>query len=174
MTRALLVVVFILVGLACGSGGMISEKPFILTDRNPIGFDQLFGNATYICTTKTESLSVSNVGLEDLEISDITFSGSPQFRLMTLSNPPITVKGRQRTYLQVSFSPRRAILYTGRIAICSNADNTAGLTDAGVTCSTSGHFPLIVGVSGLGNALPDGGGADGGMGCNCPDGGGAC
>src|SRR5437762_11866595 len=79
MPRARLVVVAIFSSVTCTPSGMTTDKPFILTDRASLGFDQIYGGAEFICTSVQNSLIVSNEGLDDLKISDITYTGSGAF-----------------------------------------------------------------------------------------------
>jgi hypothetical protein len=121
--RLALVSLSILALTACGPKDR-PQKPFILTDRASIGFGMEFDSGTYIGTKPQESISISNEGLEDLIISAIELtSGAPEFSIMRLGTPPITVKGAMRTYLQIYFEPMAVRMYSGNIRITSNADN---------------------------------------------------
>src|SRR5687767_10576740 len=60
---------------ACGGEKPRPEKPFILADRASLGFGLENGQAVYIGTRPQQSLQISNEGLQDLNITDITLSG---------------------------------------------------------------------------------------------------
>ena len=126
---------------ACGEKPR-PTKPFILTDRASIGFDTEFASGTFIGTVPQQSLAITNEGLEDLVISEVSQTGDSAFGFMPTTMPPITVKGAKQTYIQLTFAPTQERMYMGAIVIKSNADNIKELS---------------IGLSGLGIAKRDGG-----------------
>jgi len=74
-----------------------------------------------------ENLSVNNEGLADLHISAIKFEGDSVFTVAPLVAPPVTVKGKQATFVNIIFAPTEPKTYTGKITIESDAENTKSL-----------------------------------------------
>lgn len=148
MLRATLIAVSIVVGCAaCGKGeDPLPAKPQLKLDRDSIGFGQEFNSGTYIGQSPLQSLRLENGGQQDLTITSVTFAGPSQF---TASQPAkTTLKSKEYTYVQLSFTPTEEKIYEGTLTIVSNADNTPMKT---------------VKISGRGIAPPDAGVSDGGM-----------
>jgi hypothetical protein len=124
--------------LSC-SGKPPPDNPFITTDQAAIGFNQIFGEGTYIGQSPNQALAITNNGLGDLHIKSITFSGDNVFTMTTVAPPPITLKGDQQTFVNVVFAPTESKMYTGKITINSDAENTM-----------SSNGDLVIAVSGLG------------------------
>ncbi len=135
----------ILVSLGCGETPP-PEAPFILTDKGSLGFGTEFNRpGVYLNASLANNLIVMNKGLSDLKIDDVTISGDDVFFMHVegqecsmlppkgmacspLSNIlPVTVKGKQQTYVEVFFTPRDVRVYSGAITIKSNADNVKNL-----------------------------------------------
>jgi hypothetical protein len=116
----------ILAVLACGPKPP-PDNAFITTDRGSIGFGQEFGSGTTIGQMPQENLAVNNLGLADLHITAITFTGDSAFTVKPLVAPPITVKGMQSTFVNIIFNPTEPKMYTGKINIASDAENTKSL-----------------------------------------------
>lgn len=140
MRIAAVTLISILAFAACGEKPR-PQKPFILTDRASVGFNQEFGGGTFIGTKPQQSLSISNEGIEDLVISEITKSGDGAFTMMAEKALPTTVPGAQRSYVQIYFEPTEAKDYAGKITITSNADNyktlEIGLSGRGIVPPTN-------------------------------------
>lgn len=90
-------------------------------DRDSIGFAQEFGSGTYIGTAPQESLLIENGGLETLTLHSATLQGDDAF---TLEGPLKTeLKGKERTFLRIIFSPTEEKQYQATITLSSNAEN---------------------------------------------------
>ncbi len=156
----------IVAALGCGEKPP-PEKPFILTDVASIGFDVQFGRGTYIGTAPVNSLTVTNEGLADLVIEDVSKTGDSAFTFVLdgqctiqggqrVCGPvadvlPKTVKGKQNTFIQVTFTPTEVRRYTGQLVIKSNADNFKELNVGLFGCG------VRAGVDGGTDVQPDGG-----------------
>jgi hypothetical protein len=133
IAATLLVVGIVL--MTCGEKPRPS-LPFILTERGSLGFGTEFGGGTFIGTVPQEHLSVSNEGLQDLKISDVTQSGDTAFAFrlegQAMGQPPssvlpLTVKPAMQTFIEFTFTPADVRRYHGAVVIKSNADNVADL-----------------------------------------------
>jgi hypothetical protein len=130
-------VTLLLLGLGCGPAEQpLPEKPFILTDVASIGFMTQFMSGTFVGTSILDSMSITNKGLTDLSITDVTQSGDSAFAFKlkdqmdgqpASSVLPIKVIGKQSTFIQFTFTPTEVKRYTGKITIKSNADNLPSL-----------------------------------------------
>lgn len=121
-------------------------KPQLIVDRESLGFGQEFGSGVYIGTTKTDSIQLMNGGLEDLKIESAVYSADPSF----VAEGPLklTLKGKETTFIRVTFTPTAEKVYTGSILIVSNADTNA----------TNKSAPMkTIGISGRGIKPGDGG-----------------
>jgi hypothetical protein len=136
------------------------EKPFIVTDVASLGFDTQFASGTFIGRSPINSLTVMNEGLTDLIISDVVQSGDSAFSYLLQGQMPgdppssvlpITVKGKQNTFIQFTFTPTDTRRYSGAVNVKSNADNIKDLPIAlfgcGIRQAADGGTP----------ELPDGG-----------------
>jgi hypothetical protein len=107
---------FILALVACEKESL-PQEPQLWVNREDIGF-----GLNYIGTKPQESLTIENHGLDDLTIESATLSGDGAF---TLEGPLKTVlKGKERTFLRVIFTPTAAKDYSSTLTIKSNAQNT--------------------------------------------------
>jgi hypothetical protein len=131
-------------------------KPFARVTPTSLGFGLKPSSCIYTGATVFESISVANVGIQDLHISQVTLSGDPAFgvRLENQANGapassvlPFIVKGFSDTVVKVTFSPLEEQAYFGRLEIVSDATNLPDLS-----------IPL----TGAGWRRPDAGSPDGG------------
>lgn len=107
---------------ACGKQ-VLPEKPQLVTDRDSIGFAQEFGSGTFIGTKPQESLYLENGGLQDLVIESVTKTG-PDAAAFELTGPTkTTLKGLERAFLRIVFTPTAERVYNATITIKSNAEN---------------------------------------------------
>jgi hypothetical protein len=94
-------------------------------DRIALQFGLEVGSGTFIGTKPIESISIRNGGLENLSVSAVTLSGDSAFSVKTEpATLPAAIKGKQYFFVQVSFAPTQAKLYSGTLTIQSNAENT--------------------------------------------------
>ena len=121
----------------------VGHRVDTVTDRDSLGFGQEFGSGAFIGTKPTDSIQITNGGLENLEISSATYSGDQAF---TAEGPlKMTLKGKETTFIRVIFTPTAEKLYTGSLLIVSNAES-----------NTKSSPMKTIGISGRGFA-PDGG-----------------
>ena len=94
-----------------------------------------FGNVT-VGTTNTQTVTLSNTGSANLNVSQVTVSGSG-FGLSGLTLPLTVAPGKSAAFT-VSFGPTAASNATGSVSILSNAPNsptTIALSGSGVAAS---------------------------------------
>lgn len=124
---------------ACGKESL-PQKPQLILDRDSLGFGLEFGRGTYIGTSPQESLLVENGGLEDLVFSSVTLTGDPAFKHEGPSKDRL--KGRERGYIRVIFTPTQLKDYAATLTLSSNAENTPtktiAITGRGVKQSADG------------------------------------
>jgi hypothetical protein len=118
--RARLLLWTSLVGLvACGPPAP-KEKPQISLDRTKLGFNQEFNSGTFIGTTTFNTVVITNEGVEDLVLSNVSISGSE----FTKTGPDLTTIPFHKTaVVEVAFTPTAPQLYSGSLTIDSNAEN---------------------------------------------------
>lgn len=122
------------------------QKPQLIVDRESLGFGQEFGSGVYIGTMKVDSIQIENGGLEDLKIDSANYTGDQAF----VAEGPLklVLKGKERTFIRVIFTPTAEKVYTGSILIVSNAETNA----------TNKSAPMkTIGISGRGFKPEDGG-----------------
>lgn len=103
----------------------LTNAPQACPDKGSLGFGREFGTATLLGTAPQETLTVRNGGVGDLIISSATLTGDSAFALSTEpSTFPATIAGNKYFYMRVIFTPTAAKLYTGRITVQSNAQNS--------------------------------------------------
>lgn len=117
--------------LACGKPPVACDpdtlmtKPQLCPDRESLGFAQEFGSGTFIGTSVPETLGIKNGGVQDLAISSVTFTGDSAFTMSTEpAMIPATIKGGKNFFVRILFAPTAAKIYTGKLKIESNAENT--------------------------------------------------
>lgn len=148
MTRPLVAIAWfgiIVASVGCGKESL-PQKPQLKVDRDSLGFGLEFGSGVYIGTQKTDSVQITNGGLEDLTISSAAYTGDGVF---TVEGPlKTTLKGKETTFIRVIFAPTAEKTYSGSILIASNAEENA----------TTKSTPMkTIGLSGRGFPAPDGG-----------------
>jgi hypothetical protein len=135
----------IVASLGCGKESL-PQKPQLVVDRESLGFGQEFGSGVFIGTSKTDSIQISNGGLEDLKIESAAYTGDQAF---VVEGPlKTTLKGKETTFIRVFFTPKAEMVYTGSILLVSNAETSA----------TTKSSPMkTIGISGRGFKQVDGG-----------------
>lgn len=128
---------------ACGKAPVVCDGETLTTnaqacsDRTSLGFAREFNSGTFIGTKPIDTIAIRNGGAQDLTITSANLSGDSAFTLVTEpAELPATIKANKAFYLQVTFAPTAAKLYTGKIVVESNAENGAtkefGLSGCGV------------------------------------------
>jgi hypothetical protein len=95
-----------------------------------------FGNVT-VGQTATQSITVSNSGNSNIDISQVNVSGAG-FSASGLT-PPVTLNPGQNATISVVFAPTASGSASGSVSIVSNATNspaTVALTGSGVTTTS--------------------------------------
>lgn len=130
----------------CGKESL-PQKPQLVVDRESLGFGQEFGSGAFIGTMKSDSIQITNGGLETLTIQSAAYTGDPAF---VVEGPiKLTLTGKTTTFMKVTFTPTAEKVYTGNILIVSNAENNA---------MTHSSPMKSIGISGRGFKFnPDGG-----------------
>lgn len=147
MTRLAAIAWFGIIVASSGCGKeSLPQKPQLIVDRESLGFGLEFGSGVYIGTMKTDSIQITNGGLQDLTISSATYSGDQVF---AVEGPlKTTLKGKETTFIRVIFTPTEEKMYMGSILISSNAETNA----------TTKSSPMkTIGLSGRGFKPGDGG-----------------
>ncbi len=106
-------------------------------DRESLGFGQEFGSGVFIGTMKTDSIEIQNGGLDDLKIETATYSverdpdGGIGEDAFTIEGPPkTTLKGKERTFIRIVFTPKGEKIYRGSVLIVSNAEDNPATKSA--------------------------------------------
>ncbi|NTX15386.1 hypothetical protein HUA76_31920 [Myxococcus sp. CA056] len=113
---------------ACGeSAEELPKTPQLVSDRDEMAFDREFNAGTFVGTSGFNSVMVTNMGEDTLEITDITLN-APSVFTMKVSNDytagtPLQVPSLKHVFIEVTFKPREAQVYQGTITIKSNAAN---------------------------------------------------
>ena len=111
-----------------GDPDFLTNRAQACPDRASLGFAQEFNSGTFIGTSVPEPLRIKNGGLEDLKVSSVTFSGDSAFTVNTEpSMLPADIKGNKNLFINVFFAPTEAKLYTGKITVQSNAEQSPSL-----------------------------------------------
>jgi hypothetical protein len=113
----------IVVSLAACGKQQLPDKPQLNLDRCAIGFAQEFGSGTVIGTRPQESLIIENGGLQDLTISSVTPSGADVSAFEVTGPTKSTLKGLERAYVRIVFTPTQERCYAMDLTINSNAEN---------------------------------------------------
>jgi hypothetical protein len=110
----------IVASLGCGKESL-PTKPQLIVDRESLGFGQEFGSGVYIGTVKTDTIQLTNGGLEDLVFESALYTGDQAF----VPEGPVktTLKGKQTTFIRIFFTPTAEKVYTGSLMIVSNAED---------------------------------------------------
>lgn len=109
----------------CDPNNIIPEAQ-ACPDRASLGFAQEFKSGTWIGTSVQESILVWNYGEANLVIDSAALSANTDsaFALETLpSTFPATIEGNKKFLMRVTFTPKQAKLYTGKITMQSNSSN---------------------------------------------------
>ncbi len=140
--RAILVVIFVAL---VGCEKRPPQKPQLVLDRDSIGDGGVDFGAWFLTTKPQESLMIKNGGVETLSLTSVTKTGDSAFTIRGTNDDgsfPTEVKGLDRTYVQIIFTPTAVKTYSATITIVSNAENTPN---------------RVVSVVGRGAAPEDGG-----------------
>jgi hypothetical protein len=134
----------IVVALAACGKQTLPEKPQLILDRCAIGFAQEFGSGTFIGTRPQETLILENGGLNNLTISEVTPSGSDTSAFEVTGPTKTTLKGNERAYVRLVFTPTEARCYAMDLTIKSNAENlpsaTVHVSGRGITQGSDAGF----------------------------------
>ncbi len=130
-TSWLPIILLALAGCGGDDGIELMKGPFLLVDRDSLGFDTENGSGTYVGTITRNSLYLENRGDQALEITAIT-KGGQNPGAFTLFLPegfsetsPIRLQSLERAFVQVEFAPTQAREYAATLTIQSNAANAA-------------------------------------------------
>jgi hypothetical protein len=104
------------------------DAPVISSNVNALNFESVD-----VGEDKTLILQVSNDGTADLEISNITISGTGAAAFELVSNPSLTIAPNQTESVRVEFAPLAQENYEGTLQIASNA--TEGTFDVSLSGS---------------------------------------
>ena len=116
--------VAIVVALAACGKQQLPQNPQLRLDRCAVGFAQEFGSGTFIGTRPQESLIIENGGLSNLVISSVT-TGGPDVSAFEVTGPTkTTLKGLERAYVRIVFTPTQERCYAMDMTIASNAENS--------------------------------------------------
>lgn len=108
-----------------GDPEYLTSGPQACADRASLGFAREFGSGTFIGVKPQDTLTIRNGGIADLAITSATYNGDPAFTLTTEpATLPANITGNKYFYMRVVFAPTEAKLYTGKITVLSNAENT--------------------------------------------------
>ena len=114
------------------TGTGIEPRPNIEISHRILNFDEVLINSS-----KSLTITITNTGTVDLEISEVSISGDG-FTLFRVGNP-ITISAGNSTNIAVQFSPIEVKAYTGTITLTHNAGNspiTIPLTGTGAEPAT--------------------------------------
>lgn len=116
---------------ACGeSAEPLSKAPQLISDRDEMSFDREFNSGTFVGTSGFNSVMVTNMGEDTLEVTDIALNAPSVFTMKVSqegaehpANQPMQVLSKKRFFVEVTFRPREAQAYQGTLTIKSNAAN---------------------------------------------------
>ncbi len=92
-------------------------KPVLSVNSTQIKFE-----GVWVDSTRNFVAEFTNTGEEDLEISSIQLVGSEEAFEITESTP-ITLKSKEKTFVNIDFTPKQKDIYNAKINIVSNAYN---------------------------------------------------
>jgi len=137
MIRALTIGFAIVALQSCSQGMALPQKPQLKLDRSSLGFGQEFGSGTFVGTEPTQSLQISNGGQDTLNIMSATLDGPDKDAFTQMGPSSMTLKSGEQTFIQLTFKPTAAKLYTATLTLTSNADSAVSMTNCGPNCAVA-------------------------------------
>ncbi|MBU8894449.1 hypothetical protein DRW03_30470 [Corallococcus sp. H22C18031201] len=124
--------IILIAAAGCGNDDEnLPNSPQLVIDRNAMQFDTEYNSGTYVGRSTYNTLYIRNGGLQTLEITDIAVSGPSEFKLTPpegwVAGQPLKLETNAKTFIQVTFSPKKAGDFTGKLTVQSNAANTPSL-----------------------------------------------
>ncbi len=117
---------------ACGDDEMIMQEPLpqepVLSIFPPVLDFEVA--AVDVSATSTASVSVTNIGQDPLELSNITVTGGDAglFTVVEPASGSVTVASRATSLIEIEFAPTARGVFRAQLALDSNASNLSSAT----------------------------------------------